>query len=229
MEHRSYPLSISTQTIGRLPTYLSYLKSLDHSRVISISAPAIARALALNEVQVRKDLAAAGVRGGRPKTGFILEELIDDLVHFLGCDNVSEAVLAGVGNLGRTLLSYEGFERSGMKIVAGFDVDPHIIGQTVADKMVYPMDKLESMCRWMGVQIGIIAVPAPCAQEACDRLVQAGMLAIWNFAPVHLTAPDDVLIQNENMAVSMAILSKRLSEKLEREQSKRPPGKVAEN
>jgi len=204
---------VPIQTLRRLTDYLNLLKSLDLDKISRISAPVIAKALDLNEVQVRKDLAYLPIEG-RPKTGFELGALILSLERFLGYDNVNEAVLVGVGHLGRALLSYKEFETSGLKIVVGFDNDEEVAGKTVGGKQVFPVSRIPDLCHRLGVHIGIIAVPAPEAQKVCDMLVEAGILAIWNFAPVHLSVPESVLLQNENLAASLTILSKRLWEKL---------------
>ncbi|MDX9872218.1 MAG: redox-sensing transcriptional repressor Rex [Clostridia bacterium] len=206
--------AVSIQTLGRLPYYLNFIKSLDQDKYTSVSAPVIAKALNLNEVQVRKDLAAVSSNGGKPKTGFDIEELIKDLEEFLGYNNVDEAVLVGVGHLGSALLSYKGFENYGLKIVVAFDQNEAVVGTHVGGKQVFPLEKLKDLCWRMGVNIGIITVPAEDAQEVSELLVEAGILAIWNFAPVHLHVPDYVVVQNENLAASLAVLSKNLNEKL---------------
>jgi redox-sensing transcriptional repressor len=205
--------SISVQTLKRLPLYLNYLKSLDREKTKIISSPAIAKALSLNEVQVRKDLAAIK-SGGRPRTGYLLEKLIGDLDMYLGYGNVNEAVLAGAGHLGRALLSYQGFDSYGLNIVVGFDVDGAVVGTEVSGKKILHLEKMVSLCQRMHVNIGIIAVPAPEAQGVCDLMVEAGIQAVWNFAPVKLTVPEHILVQNEDMASSLAILSKHLKKKM---------------
>ncbi|SHI10016.1 redox-sensing transcriptional repressor [Sporobacter termitidis DSM 10068] len=205
--------AISVQALKRLPLYLNYLKSLDREKTKIISSPAIAKALGLNEVQVRKDLAAIK-SGGRPRTGYLLEKLIGDLDTYLGYSNVNEAVLVGAGHLGRALISYQGFETYGLNIVVGFDVDETVVGTEICGKKVLPLEKLVSLCHRMHVNIGIIAVPAENAQEVCDLMVEAGILAIWNFAPAQLTVPAHILVQNENMASSLALLSKHLKKKM---------------
>lgn len=217
MANREKELSpVSMQALRRLPYYLSYLKTLDAASG-SVSAPVIAKALNLNEVQVRKDLAAVSLSGGKPKTGFLISELIRDLEEFLGYDNVTEAVLVGVGQLGRALLFYKGFDNYGLKIVVAFDNNEEAVGADVGRTRVFPMEKLKDLCQRLNVHIGIIAVPAQEAQKVCDLLVDAGIRAVWNFAPVHLNVPDFVILQNENLAASLAVLSKRLSEKIREE------------
>lgn len=205
---------ISKQTLKRLPDYLNYLKSLPNDDTAYISAPTIAKAMRLNEVQVRKDLAAVCTSAGKPKKGFLITELIESISAFLGYGNTKEAVLVGTGQLGRALLSYKGFEDYGIKIVAAFDKLP--VSSTISSKPVLSMDKLEDLCRRMHIHIGIITVPGSAAQEVCDRLVDSEILAIWNFAPVHLKAPEHILVQNENMAVSLSLLSKHLKRSIDK-------------
>jgi redox-sensing transcriptional repressor len=195
------------------------LKTLNNENATTISAPVIAKALNLNEVQVRKDLAAVSSSGGKPKTGFVVSELIFDLEEFLGYDNVTEAVLVGVGQLGKALLSYKGFDGYGLKIVVAFDSDEAVAGMKIGETRVFPVEKLMDLCQRLNVHIGIITVPAQEAQNVCDMLVEAGIRAIWNFAPVHLNVPEHIIVQNENLAASLAVLSKQLTEKIKGNQT----------
>jgi redox-sensing transcriptional repressor len=135
--------------------------------------------------------------------------LIDDIEQFLGYDNTNHAVLVGAGKLGLALLEYTGFDAYGLQILAAFDVSPSV-ERTVSGKPVMEMDKLESFCRANKICMGIITVPAPYAQQVCDQLIHSGIRAIWNFAPTHLDVPDHILVQNENMATSLAVLSMHL-------------------
>lgn len=203
---------VSKQTLQRLPAYLNYLKSPQGKEGRHVSATNIAEALGLNDVVVRKDLACVSSLG-RPKVGYVRAELIRELERFLGYDNSQDAVLVGAGKLGQALLAYSGFPQYGLNILAGFDADPALAGVEVAGKKILPMDKLPGLCRRVGVHIGIITVPGPCAQEVCDQLIDSGVLAVWNFANAHLQVPEGILVQNENMAVSLALLSNHLKER----------------
>lgn len=200
---------ISKSVLKRLPIYLSYLKSQDKS-MENISATALALALSLGEVQVRKDLAMVS-DGGRPKIGYNRLNLIDDIEQFLGYDNTNDAVLIGAGGLGGALMGYTGFAEYGLNIVAAFDSDPELAFKSKGGKKIYPLTELGKFCTENKILMGIITVPAPHAQRVCDMLIQYGILAIWNFAPVHLDVPPQILVQNENMATSLAVLSKHLS------------------
>jgi redox-sensing transcriptional repressor len=210
---------ISKQTLQRLPFYLGYLKTLDRETSETVSATGIADALNLNQVQVRKDLASV-CSLGRPKVGYVTQELICEIEHFLGYDNAEYAVIVGAGKLGKALLGYRGFEEYGLNIVAAFDTDEQVIDSDENGKQIFPMSKLKNLCGRMKIHIGIITVPAEHAQSVCDFLVDSGILAIWNFAPVHLTVPEHILVQNENMASSLAVLSKHLSQKFSVEAQK---------
>ncbi len=207
--------TISTQTLRRLPIYLSCLRTWEGSRV---SAATVAGALRLSEIQVRKDLAAIS-DGGRPGVGYETEALIGDLERYLGYDGVLKAVLVGAGNLGRALLGYAGFESCGLRIVAAFDAETALLGRTMAGRSVYPMAALPGICRAEGAKLGIITVPEAAAQEALDHLVESGIRAVWNFAPARLRVPEGVVIQNENLVASLTVLTRRLSESLEKTQT----------
>ena len=199
---------ISKSVLKRLPGYVAYLRTLSDSASPYISATALANALGMGEVQVRKDLAAVS-DGGRPKIGYLRESLIEDIEQFLGYDNTTDAVLIGAGKLGQALLGYNGFDAYGLNILAAFDAKP-TANATDDGKPIYPMDQLENFCRANKVLMGIITVPTQHAQEVCDQLIACGIKAVWNFAPTHLDVPEHILVQNENMATSLAVLSMHL-------------------
>ena len=199
---------ISKAVLKRLPVYLSYLKSLPHGSAVHISATALANALGMGEVQVRKDLAMVS-DGGRPKIGYNRESLMEDISQFLGYDNTTDAILVGAGKLGQALLGYGGFEEYGLNILAAFDVNPRI-DRTEDGKPILPIEELESFCYANKILMGIITVPADQAQQVCDKMIACGIKAVWTFAPVHLEVPEHILVQNENMATSLALLAMHL-------------------
>ena len=206
--------SISKQTLLRLPLYLNYLKQFGENQPEHISATTISEALRLNHVVVRKDLASVST-AGKPKIGYKTADLIAELEAFLGYNDVDDAIIVGAGKLGKALLTYKGFRDCGMNIVAAFDIDEELYDDDYGGKRILPMDKLMDLCERMRVRIGIITVPAENAQAICNLLIESGILAIWNFAPVHLEVPDGVLVHNENLATSLALLSKQLREGFE--------------
>ena len=196
---------LSKAVLKRLPSYLSYLKSLPEDSSPFISATSIAVALNMGEVQVRKDLAVVS-KAGKPKVGYPRADLIENISRYLCYDNTTDAILVGAGKLGQALLGYSGFAAYGLNILAAFDAKP----AKSLDKPILSMEEMEGFCREHNVHMGIITVPAEYAQEVCDRMIQCGIKAIWNFAPVHLDVPASTLVQNENMATSLAVLSMHL-------------------
>lgn len=200
----------SKSTLKRLPFYLDLLKQKRRENIEYISSSQVAKDLGLHNVQVRKDLATASKLGGKPKVGYQIDELIGDIEEYLGCHNINRAVLVGVGSLGKALLGYKGFEDYGLQIIEAFDTYPGIIGNEIKGIKISSMDKLTSCISENNVHIGIITVPVQHAQEVCDQLIDAGVSAIWNFAPIILKDNNKVIIQTENMASSLAVLSRHL-------------------
>ena len=200
--------TISKATLGRLPSYLEYLRNLPPDKVPYISATAIAKHLGLGEVQVRKDLAAVS-GAGKPKLGYVTAELVEKLEECLGCNQVTSAVLVGAGKLGRALLQYDEFEKYGVKISAAFDSNERAISLGSKTEIL-PMNQFEYFCKTKNIKLGIITVGEGSAQAVCDQMVKSGITAIWNFAPCKLKVPIGVLLQNENLALSLAHLNNQL-------------------
>ena len=200
--------ALTKATLGRLPLYLDFLRDLPPDRVPYISSAAVARGLGLGEVQVRKDLAAVS-GAGKPRVGYVTEELIEQIQECLGGNRLTPAVLVGAGKLGRALLQYGGFEDYGVKITAAFDSNEQtfLLG---GDIRILPMNQFTAFCRDQQVRIGIITVGVGSAQMVCDRMVESGITAVWNFAPCKLQVPRGVLLQNENLALSLAHLRNQL-------------------
>lgn len=200
---------ISKATLGRIPMYLDLLRDLPEERYEHISATTIARKLSLGEVQVRKDLASIS-GAGKPKLGYITSELIENLENSLGCNNYALAVLVGAGKLGKALLDYDEFEKFGIKIAAAFDSNDKEISITGKIK-VKPINEFEDFCKSRNIQLGIITVGAGSAQAVCDKMVECGITGILNFAPCSPHVPDGVVIQNENLALSLAHLKNQIN------------------
>lgn len=201
-------MDISKATLSRLPQYLRILKKLNKDEVQNISSTAIAETLKLNSIQVRKDLALVSHQEGKPGIGFNVDELIMDLEKVLGLDNVTDAVLVGAGRLGQALLNYPGFEGN-FNIVMAFDND----NSKCNNKNIFHINSIKEKIKEKNIEIGIITVQRVAAQEVCNILVESGIKAIWNFAPVTLNVPDDVLVKNEDLSASLMILSKKLHER----------------
>ena len=205
--------SMSILLYNRLLSYLRFMKQLPEGSPDNISSTVISAALGIHDVQVRKDLAVVS-DGGKPKIGYITKDLITDLEHFLGHDNYTDAVLVGAGNLGKAFLSYENFKSYGLKIVTAFDSDPELFGREIDKVQVLDAAKIENICERLSIHIGIIAVPAYSAQEVCDKLIKGGVRAIWNFAPTTLNVSKGIIVKNEDMAASLAVLTRQLADSI---------------
>lgn len=196
-------------TVKRFPSYLRILRQQQALGVESISATVLADELNLKPIQVRKDISCTGIEG-KPKVGFVVDELIESITHALGWDASSEAMIVGMGNLGKALSQYVGFDAYGLRIVACFDSDENKIGQKVGDIMIQGMDKIEGFIKSSGVSIAVITVPSSAAQSVADDLVKWGIKGIWNFAPKDLKLPPDVVLQRTDLATSFAVLSVKM-------------------
>lgn len=201
---------LSKKQLERYPVYLSYLKSLQDKGVINVSAPILAEGLSFSEEQVRKDLAAISSHSGKPKFGRNLKELVCDLEAFLGYNECAKAILVGVGHLGEAFLKFSGFNDFGLEIICGFDVDDNKIGNTIKGKPIYSIEQIAKIVKEHDIKIAIITTPNNVAQSVCDLLAGAGIKGIWNFATVHLNAPKGIVIENVNLASSLAVLSHKL-------------------
>ena len=202
---------LTIQALQRMPYYLHCLEKAQARGETTISATSIANELKLNDVLVRKDIAAVCSTKGKPKSGFPVDELICDIEDYMGINDRKEAIIVGAGSLGRALLGNREFEEYGLSISAAFDINKNITGKTVNNIPILDLSEMESFCREHKIPIGIITTPFEAAQDIADSMVRCGIRAIWNFALIRLNVPEGVLVQNENLASSLAMLSHHIS------------------
>ena len=215
-------ISVTENQLDRYPRYLSYLKKLRDDGVRTISSPALASVFHCSEDQIRKDFQAISASKGKPKTGRDVQDMIDSIESFLGYHNTKDAVIIGVGHLGTAFLNYQGFEKYGIHIIAGFDNNPALIGQKICGKMIFSTQKMENLIPRLNVRIGVISLPASETQAVVDTLVRCGIRAIWNFAPVHLEVPEGIIVETLDLAASLSILSQKLAKMDEAESANSP-------
>ena len=201
-------IKISMAGLNRLPKYLRILKEKQLNNIQNISSTLIAEELKLNPIQVRKDLALVSKTDGKPGVGFETNQLIADIEKFLGVNNSRNAIILGAGRLGQALLNYNGFGND-VNIMMAFDNQK----SKCDNKKIFHIDALEKKILEKDIHIAIITMPANNAQEMCDRLVNSGIKAIWNFAPTNLKVPENIVIKNEDLSTSLLILLKMLEEK----------------
>ncbi len=201
---------ISKATIARMPLYLHFLQEENSKGAQYISSTVIAQNISVSSVLVRKDLALVSSEAGRPRLGFAVSRLIVDIEKFLGYDNLSDVIIVGAGGLGRAFLGYEGFKNNGLNIVAAFDVNKALVGTSVAGKEILPLENMGEFVKKHKIRIGIITVPKHAAQDVLNKMTEAGVKAVWNFAPAPLRVPKNIVLKTEDLAASLAMLAGKL-------------------
>jgi redox-sensing transcriptional repressor len=197
---------IPRKTIYRLSIYLRCLARLRENGISTVSSEALARAAGVKPTQLRKDLAYFGTFGTRG-LGYDVGALSKRISDKLGTSRLQPVVLIGVGNLGLALLSYRGFEKEGFEIVAAFDTDPNRKRDKPIKQPIYSMDELPGFVKKQNVKMAILTVPAPVAQEVANQVVEAGIVGILNFSPMVLAVPEDIMVNNVNLAIELENLS----------------------
>ncbi len=198
--------------LERLMQYHHYLRDQRPAGAPdTVSSAQIAEFVDHDDTQVRKDLAAIGVRG-LPRVGFSVHQVVKATSNVLGFSEPYNAAIIGAGQLGGALAAYPGFAEYGLVTAAVLDVAPEKIGSQVGNLTVEPMDRLEEIIRTRHVRLAILTVPADVAQDIADRLVRADIVAIWNFAPTGLAVPEGVLVRNEHISIGLAELAYHLKE-----------------
>ncbi len=201
-------------TLRRLPRYLHLLYYLREEGVEDLSSTTIAEKMKLDPTQVRKDIQYTSITG-KPKTGFKTSELIAAIEEYLNWNHISNSILFGAGSLGTAILGYNRFREIGLNFIAAFDSDPDKIGTTLKDIPILPIEKLSETVKSFNVEIAVLTVPVNKSQSITDLIVNAGIKAIWNFTPTHLQVPDSIVVENAQLSQSLALLTRRLAEKVE--------------
>jgi redox-sensing transcriptional repressor len=199
-------LVIPRKTIYRLSIYLRCLARLRENSIGTVSSEALAKAAGVKPTQLRKDLAYFGTFGTRG-LGYDVVELSRKIAEELGTSSLQPVILVGVGNLGLALLSYRGFEKEGFEIIAAFDAEPRRQRDKKIKQPVIGMGQLPEFIREHNVKMAILSVPAAVAQAVANSLVESGIMGILNFAPIVLTVPEDVMVNNVNLAIELENLS----------------------
>jgi redox-sensing transcriptional repressor len=197
---------IPEATVARLPVYLRCLLELSPTDVTTISSERLAERCGVNAAKVRKDLSHLGSYGTRG-VGYDVEVLLAQISRELGLTQDWPVAIVGLGNLGHALANYRGFSARGFRIVALFDADPSRVGEKIDGTNVRHIDDLAAVAKETPIAIGVIAVPAASAQTVADRLVDAGVVSILNFAPTVLTVPERVTLRKVDLSIELQILS----------------------
>ncbi|MEB3024297.1 MULTISPECIES: redox-sensing transcriptional repressor Rex [unclassified Parvimonas] len=197
---------ISVAVIKRLPKYYRYLELIGDKGIIRVSSQELSKITGLTASQIRQDLNHFGAFG-QQGYGYNVEELKIELEKIMGVDKPYNVAIVGFGNIGSALLNYSGFKKKGFKVVGIFDNSPEIIGSKQNDVVVKDISELEEVVTREKVDIAILAIPAIPAQEITDKLVACGIKGIWNFAPIDLKLPRNVVLENVHLDGSLLTLT----------------------
>jgi len=194
--------------LRRMPCYLAQLKVAKKEGLRYISSPRIANIMDIDPTQVTKDLSYTRI-AGKTRVGYEIDPLIEELEDFLGFKMLDEAFLFGVGSLGTALIRDFGLKQFGLNITAAFDINPEVIGKSYDGVEVHHVDEFPGLYR-PDIKIGILTVPVEVAQETAENMIEAGIKAIWNFTPVILRVPDNIVVQNTSLYAHLAVMFNRL-------------------
>lgn len=197
---------VSTAVIRRLPRYYRNLEELSLAGTVRISSKALSDAMGITASQIRQDLSCFG-EFGLQGYGYNVESLRREIGEILGVNRDHRAVILGAGNLGRALMENFRFDRCGFTLDAAFDVNPALVGKTLAGLQVLDVAELEGYLAEHRTNVAVLTVPGPVAQALTDRLVAAGVRGIWNFTNMELTVPDSTVVENVHFADSLLTLS----------------------
>ena len=211
MEDEIVEKEISQAVIRRMPRYYRYLGELLEEGVERISSNDLSHRMMVTASQIRQDLNNFG-GFGQQGYGYNIEALHTEIGKILGLDRPYNAILIGAGNLGQAIANYSGFRKAGFEIKGLFDANPKIIGLKIREFEILDSDKIEDFVKENKIDIGILCVPKNGAQELADRLVACGIKGLWNFAPMDLNVPEDIIVENVNLTESLFTLSYLMKE-----------------
>ena len=202
---------IPRKAIYRLSVYSRCLHRLENNGIHTVSSEVLAKAAGVKPTQLRKDLTYFGQFGTRG-LGYEVKQLIEMISELLGTKSLQPVVIVGIGNLGRALLSYRGFEREGFEVVGAFDVNPSQYLSNDSPIDVQAMDVLPKIINEHVIKMAVLCVPPAAAQEVANQLIEYGVVAILNFAPIVLSVPDEITVNNVNLAMELENLSYFINE-----------------
>ena len=202
---------IPRKAIYRLSVYSRCLHRLENNGIHTVSSEVLAKAAGVKPTQLRKDLTYFGQFGTRG-LGYEVKQLIEMISELLGTKSLQPVVIVGIGNLGRALLSYRGFEREGFEVVGAFDVNPSQYLSNDRPIDVQAMDVLPKIINEHVIKMAVLCVPPAAAQEVANQLIEYGVVAILNFAPIVLSVPDEITVNNVNLAMELENLSYFINE-----------------
>lgn len=197
-------------TLRRLPWYLAYITRLKNENVEYVSSTQIAKEINVDASQIAKDLSFLSIKG-KTRIGYEVAQLEHELTDFLGFKKGHNAFMIGVGSLGGALIQDSGLIQYGLNIVAGFDINPRLIGKSINGVPIYDIAQLAEQQLNYQASIAILAVPVELAQSVTNQIIDAGLKAIWNFTPSRIKADKHIVVQNTSIYAHLALMYNRMS------------------
>ena len=203
-------IKVPEPSLRRLPWYLSNAKLLKNKGEHFVSSTQISKEINIDASQIAKDLSYVNI-SGRTRVGYDIDDLIAVLEDFLGFTNMHKAFLFGVGSLGEALLRDSGLNHFGLEIVAGFDVNPELVGTFINGIPIFHSDDFQAKMLEYNVNIGVLTVPIEIAQNITDKMIEGGVKAVWNFTPLRIRVPENIVVQNTSLYAHLAVMFNRLN------------------
>lgn len=203
-------IKVPEPSLRRLPWYLSNAKLLKNKGEHFVSSTQISKEINIDASQIAKDLSYVNI-SGRTRVGYDIDDLIAVLEDFLGFTNMHKAFLFGVGSLGGALLRDSGLNHFGLEIVAGFDVNPELVGTFINGIPIFHSDEFQAKMLEYNVNIGVLTVPIEIAQNITDKMIEGGVKAVWNFTPLRIRVPENIVVQNTSLYAHLAVMFNRLN------------------
>lgn len=203
---------VSIAVVRRLPRYFRYLSDLLWMDITRVSSKELSSRMGITASQIRQDLNCFG-GFGQQGYGYNVESLYNEIGNILGVNNRFHTIIIGAGNMGQALANYPNFEKRGFLLTAIFDVNPKLIGKKIKDIEVIHLDTIEEFVKHNRVDIAMITVPSDKTPEAAERVARLGIKGLWNFSPMDLKLPYDIIIENVHLSDSLMVLGYRMNEK----------------
>ena len=203
-------IALPEPTLRRLPWYLAYINLLNAKNIEYVTSTQISKDINVDASQIAKDLSFLNIKG-KTRIGYEVKSLAKELEDFLGFKRVHNTFMMGVGSLGAALIQDSGLSQYGLRIVAGFDVNPLRIGTSICGVPIFHVSELKMRQQELNAEIGVLAVPVENAQEATDVMINGGIKAIWNFTPFRIKAPENIVIQNTSIYAHLAVMYNRMN------------------
>jgi len=211
---------VSIAVVRRLPRYYRYLADLLKMDITRISSKELSARIGITASQIRQDLNCFG-GFGQQGYGYNVELLYNEIGNILGVNRGFQTIIIGAGNMGQALANYGNFEKRGFKLIGIFDINPKVIGKKIKGIEIMHTDKLDEFVKNNRVDIAIITVPYDQTPSVADKVARLGVKALWNFSPMDLKLPYDVIIENVHLSDSLMVLGYKLNEKLKAEENEK--------